>query len=282
MEMNTRTATIGGAVLLLLAMAGGAAWYMSANPALETAESADEEAPMPIPPAPPRLASGDRYERCFAQIPDDPEGAADYAESWATAGGGDGAAHCLALARVALGDTADGAGMLDKLAASSHAPAAARATVFAQATQAWMVSGDFSRALASATQALSLSPDDPDLLIDRAGVDVALGRPKNAVDDLTRALEIDPRRPDALAQRAAALRALERIDQAQDDVDRALSLDPGNPEALLERGIIRQRRNDQTGARRDWERAIALAPDTQTADLAQQNISLLDAGPERQ
>jgi len=278
--MNTRAATIGGAVLLLLAMAGGTAWYVSEDPALETVES-DDEPPLPIPPAPPRLAAGERYERCIAQIPDDPDGAATYAESWSTADGGDGAAHCLALARIALGDTADGAGMLDKLAGTSRGPAAARATVFAQATQAWTVSGDFVHALASATQALALSPDDPDLLIDRAAVATALDRPKDAVDDLTRALALDPRRPDALAQRAAAQRALNRIDLAQDDIDRALSLDPDNPEALLERGILRQRRNDRGGARRDWERAIALAPDTQTADLAQQNISLLDAGPER-
>ena len=64
-------------------------------------------------------------------------------------------------------------------------------------------------------------------------------------------------------------------------MDRALTLDGDNAEALLERGILRQRQNDRGGARSDWEKAIALAPDTPTADLAQQNLALLEAGPER-
>jgi regulator of sirC expression with transglutaminase-like and TPR domain len=50
---------------------------------------------------------------------------------------------------------------------------------------------------------------------------------------------------------------------------------------LLERGILRQRRNDDEGARADWQRAISLAPDTATADLAEQNLALLEAGPVR-
>jgi hypothetical protein len=33
------------------------------------------------------------------------------------------------------------------------------------------------------------------------------------------------------------------------------------------------------GARTDWERAISLSPDSATADLAQQNLALLEAGP---
>ena len=52
-------------------------------------------------------------------------------------------------------------------------------------------------------------------------------------------------------------------------------------EALLEHGILRQRVDDQAGARQDWERAISLEPDSATADLAQQNLALLDAGPDR-
>ena len=72
-----------------------------------------------------------------------------------------------------------------------------------------------------------------------------------------------------------------QLELAQDDIDRALMLDPDRPDALLERGILRQRRNDRSGARDDWERAISLAPDSSTADLAQQNLALLEAGPSR-
>ena len=64
-------------------------------------------------------------------------------------------------------------------------------------------------------------------------------------------------------------------------LDRALAADPEDPEALLERGVLRQRRGDPAGARADWERAVELAPDTPAGELAQQNLALLDAGPER-
>jgi regulator of sirC expression with transglutaminase-like and TPR domain len=53
------------------------------------------------------------------------------------------------------------------------------------------------------------------------------------------------------------------------------------PEALLERGIIRQLKGDTAGAKADWQRAVALAPDSATADLAQQNLALNEAGPQR-
>jgi regulator of sirC expression with transglutaminase-like and TPR domain len=72
-----------------------------------------------------------------------------------------------------------------------------------------------------------------------------------------------------------------QLDRAQDSLDLALGRDPDNAEALLERGILRQRHDDRAGARRDWERAIELSPDSTTADLAQQNLALLEAGPDR-
>ena len=50
---------------------------------------------------------------------------------------------------------------------------------------------------------------------------------------------------------------------------------------LVERGILRQRMGDGAGARADWEHAIELDPDSTTADLAEQNLALLEAGPER-
>ncbi len=275
-----RAVVLAGVVVVALAAAGGGAWWtLAASPS--DADAADADAPLPIPPVPPRIAQGDQYESCLAMLGTDPEGAQALAETWQTGGGGNAADHCLALARIELGDPEDGAALLEKIAADSRGPAAARATIYGQATQAWLMAGDASRAFAAATLALSLSSDDPDLLIDRAVAAGSLERWQDAVDDLTHALELDPRRSDAMVLRGSAWRHLGQLDLASDDVARALTMDPENAEGLLERGIIRQRRNDPQGARSDWEEAITLAPDSATADLAQQNLALLEAGPER-
>jgi tetratricopeptide (TPR) repeat protein len=280
--MNARAVIVGCIVALLLAGVAGGAWWQLQPPAepADTEPTADSE-PLPIPPVPPRIAQGDDYEHCLAMLTTDPEGAQALAETWQTAGGGDGAEHCLALSRIALGDPAEGAAMLEKLAGGSRGSPAARVAIYRQATQAWLMTSDAARAFGAGTLALALTPDDADLLIDRAVAAGSLQRWQDAVDDLSRALDLDPRRPDALVLRGSAWRHLGHDELAQDDVDRALAFDPDNAEALLERGIIRQRHSDTAGARDDWEKAIALAPDSPTADLAEQNLALLEAGPER-
>ena len=236
---------------------------------------------LPIPPVPPRIAEGADYERCMNMLASDPEGANTFADAWQATGGGEGADHCLAMAQVQLGDVQDGAELLEKLAGRSKAPALARATVYGQAVQAWLIADEPGRALGAATLALILSPDDPDLLIDRSLASAMLGRYADTVDDLSHALELDPKRADALVLRAAAWRHEGHLDLAQDDVDRALAKDPENPEAFLERGILRQRRGDRSGAHKDWVQAKTLAPDSGTSDLAEQNLALLEAGPDR-
>jgi tetratricopeptide (TPR) repeat protein len=242
----------------------------------------EADAPLPVPPVPPRIAEGKEYEDCLAMLPNDPSGAGETAEAWQARGGGDAATHCLALSKIELGDAAIGAQMLEDLATASHAPDSARAEVFDQADQAWLIAGDPARAFGAATLALALSPDDVDLLVNRAEAAGNLNRYQDALADLTKALEQEPNRVDALVLRGSAQRHLGRLDMGQLDIDRALTLDPDNAEGLLERGILRERSNDQVGARQDWERAISIDPDSSTADLAQQNLALLDAGPERQ
>lgn len=289
--MNTRSAIIGGAVTLLLAFGGGAAWRTLQPEAIETAAAAAREpaeieplaptSPLPIPPVPPRIAEGAEYETCLGMLANDPSGASAYAEAWSLRGGGQGATHCMGLAKIALGDPQAGAEILQALANVSTGSPVARAAVYDQAAQAYLMNNSVAQAYAATTLAISLSPDDPDLLTDDAVAAGNLGRYQDAMDDLTHALEIDPRRSDALVLRASAWRHLGRLELAQDDIDRSLAIDPENAEALLERGIIKQRRNDRTGARRDWEQAVRLSPETSTADLAQQNLSLLEAGPER-
>ena len=277
--MNVRIVVLAGAASLVVLAAGAGGWRMLRAPA--PSDSVEQDAPLPVPPVPPRIAEGSEYDRCLSMLASDPEGANGYAEAWESAGGGEGAVHCHALAQIGLGNAQTGAEIMENLANTSHDDNASRASLFGQAGQAWMIAGDTNRAYAAATLALSLDPDDPDLLVDHAVTAATLERHKEAVQDLDRALEIEPRRADALVYRAAAERHLDHLDLAQDDVDRALALDSDNADALLERGIIRQRQGDEAGARADWERAMALAPNTATSDLAEQNLALLEAGPER-
>jgi Flp pilus assembly protein TadD len=261
-----------------LPVALAAAMLLSPPGGVVRAAETDAEQ-LPVPPVPPRIAQGEEYERCLAMISNDAAGARAFADAWDATGGGEGARHCSALATVANGGAAKGAAMLDALAASSKAPELARASVYAQAVQAWLIADDAARAFASATLALSLSPDDPDLLIDRSITTATMGRYLDSIDDLNRALTLAPKRADALVLRGAAWRHEGKLDRAVADVGHALSLEPQNPEALLERGIIRQRNGDAAGARADWNSAMAVAPGSAAADLAQQNLALLNAGP---
>lgn len=240
-----------------------------------------DAAPLPVPPVPPRIAEGADYEHCLAMLSNDPAGAAAFADAWTATGGREGAAHCQALAQIELGNPGTGAEMLEKLASASNAPTLARAAIYGQAVQAWLMADDPAHAFGAATMAIALSPDDPDLLIDRSIAAATMERYMDAIDDLDRALDLDPKRVDALVLRAAAWRHEERLELARDDIDRAFAIDAEYPEALLERGILRERMGNRDGARADWEKAIALAPDTAAADLAQQNLALLEAGPDQ-
>jgi tetratricopeptide (TPR) repeat protein len=255
---------------------------LSASP-LAFAQSTDSlDDTLPLPPVPPRIAQGPEYQRCLDMLYNDPQGASTYANTWAASGGGgDGAAHCQALAQIELGNPQTGADMLEQLAARSGAPALARASIYGQAVQAWMMASHPARAYDAATLALALSPNDADLLIDRAVAAATMDHYQDAVTDLDHALTIDPRRVEALVLRSSAWRHLDQIEKARDDIDHALALDPDNAEALLERGILRQRDGDPAGARDDWLRAINLDPNSTTADLAQQDLALLEAGPKQ-
>ena len=274
MRPQARTIRLGAFAAAALAALMAAGWMALAPRAVEVAGEA-----LPVPPQPPRFAEGPEADRCFALLRSDPEAAMAVAAAWQRQGGGEGAQHCAALAVLASGDVARAAEQLEQLASRSRAAPSARAAVFAQAAQAWLMAGETQRAFATTTLALALTPDDVELLIDRAVALGTIGRHGEAVADLDRALTSDPQRPDALVFRAAAWRQLDRAEPARRDIERALALDPENAEALLERGILRQLAGDTEGARMDWERAIELAPHSAVADLAFQNLALNEAGP---
>jgi len=275
--MSRRVAVVSLCVLLAGVAASASIWW-SRPAATEDALPSD----LPVPPFPPRITQGDTYESCLASLAQDPAGAVAIAEVWQTNGGGEGAAHCQGLALIALGKPEAGAAVLEQLADLSNAPALARASVLSQAVQARLMVGQADQAQSDAAMALELSPTDTELLIMRATALSALGQYPQAVEDLNEALRLDDGRGDALVSRAVLWRKMGKLDMAQADVAQALTLNPDDPDALLERGILRQRMGDRAGARADWEHARGADPNSTTADLAEQNLSLLEAGPERQ
>jgi tetratricopeptide (TPR) repeat protein len=110
---------------------------------------------------------------------------------------------------------------------------------------------------------------------------LALDRPADALADADQVVGAEPSLVEAWIARASALRRLERLPQAAESVARAIALDADNVEALLERGIIGQAQGRAADARADWERVIELEPAGAAADLAAQNMALIEAGPAR-
>ncbi|MFC0409441.1 tetratricopeptide repeat protein [Roseomonas elaeocarpi] len=277
MRRPFRTLLLGAFAAAVLAAAAGGGVYLQRRGAAPVPAATEES--LPIPPEPPLVEDSPEYVRCLALVRSDPQEALSTAEAWIANGGTDGARHCQALSLLATGEPERAAPRLEELGTHAGISNTARAAIYGQAGQAWMAAGDVNRAYGAVTLALSLTPNDPDLLVDRAAAAGALGRFNEALDDATHATTLDADRPDAWVYRAAALRHLNRTQEALRDVERALNIEPDNAEALLERGILRQLNSDMEGARQDWERAITAAPDSAAAELAQQNLELSEAGP---
>jgi tetratricopeptide (TPR) repeat protein len=236
---------------------------------------------LPVPPFPPRIAEDDQYDKCMTMIADDPEGAEAIATSWQATGGGDAAIHCQALAAIATGEPETGAEMLEKLAHGGKVEGLTRAILLGQAAEARMMADQAEPALKDSTEALAITPDDVDLLIGRAEASDALDRSTDAMDDLNQALTLDPSRGDALVLRASVWRRMDMLDEARSDIDKALAIDPEDAEALVERGILRQATGDLAGAREDWIHARTVDPNSDAAEQATQNLTLLDSGAAR-
>jgi tetratricopeptide (TPR) repeat protein len=281
--MNPRLTGIVFIFVLLIAAAGGTLWWLHGNSPASNSPDAQvdlDAGDLPVPPFPPRIADDDQYDKCMTMIANDPEGAEAIATSWQATGGGDAAIHCQALAAIANDEPEAGAKMLENLAHGGKVQGLTVALLLGQAAEARLMVDQGELALKDASEALAISPDDTDLLMSRANANDALERSKETMDDLDQALLLDPTRGDALVLRASVWRRMDMLDEAKSDIDKAVALDPEDPEALLERGILRQEMGDLAGAREDWTHAQKIDPTSETAELAAQNLTLLDAGPD--
>ncbi|MFN3459993.1 MAG: tetratricopeptide repeat protein [Oceanibaculum sp.] len=218
------------------------------------------------------------YAACMRLAQEAPVDGYKSGTAWFDKGGGSAAEHCIAVALLQLGDYAEAAARLERVAADeSLAPRPeTRAGLLAQAGLAWVLAGDERKAAGARDKALEITPDNVDLRIDRALSRMALEQYFEAIDDLNRALDLEPRRMDALLVRASAYRYLGQIDLARDDVERALGIDPDHPDALLERGVIARTAGDKDAARKDFLAVLHLTAEGPASDAARLNLEAMD------
>lgn len=204
--------------------------------------------------------------------------------TWRDLGGGFPAEHCAAVALVGLKKYSEAAERLERMAgAMMQAGPTLRGDALEQAGSAWLLANKPAKAKIDFDAALTLRPNDPDILIDRAEAFASLKKFFDAIDDLNRALDISPKRVDALIYRASAYRQLGSLGLALDDVTRALAINPNAVAGLLERGNIRWLKGDRAGAKADWERILHLAANSPEARAARDNLARLvaEAPPRR-
>jgi len=220
---------------------------------------------------------GERYERCLAQAVKTPGDAFEEALAWQAQGGAEAARHCAAVALLYNNQPEAAAMRLEQLAQDMRLqPAGRRAEVVAQAGRAWLEGRNVTRAAAAFSAALELSPDNPEIWIDRAEAYANAANYWEAIDDLNRAIELDRRRADAYTFRAAAYRFVKEYGLAMEDAARAVELAPNLADAWLERAILNRLKSDVPAARRDFLQVLLLDPDGAAGDAARANIESME------
>lgn len=231
---------------------------------------------LPVPADAAEIDHARQYQACMVLTKREPQAAFDSALAWRDMGGGDAARHCLAAALMEMEQYDEAADRFRALAEDISAGPLMKARLLGHAAQAWLMAGKPASAFGVLTAALKLSPDDPDLLVDRAAASADLGDYAKAVADLDRAIGVDPIRPDAWVFRASSHRMQDDLAAAEADAERALELDSRHGEGLLERGIIRRLNDDLEGARQDWLAVISHWPGTAAAEAARANLEKMD------
>lgn len=182
-----------------------------------------------------------RLSQCLNMIEQDAETAYEDGLAWTYEGNRPAARQCVALALVALGHEDEGAARLEALANSADGGTIEqRAIYLAQSGNAWLQAGAPEAAEITLTNALKLSPDDADLLIDRAGARMMLEQWAHAIEDLDAALSLRPGFGPAHQLRAEARLNTESYSLALADVKAAMLADPENIDTLVLRGRIRE------------------------------------------
>jgi tetratricopeptide (TPR) repeat protein len=182
-----------------------------------------------------------RYKDCVSLIVKDVDVGRVAAQRWAVEGGGAPAQHCVAIADLAAGYPRLAAVRLTEIAERTDAgDKKTRARLLAEATLAFLESGDHSHAEETVAAARRAAPGLPEIDFIAAKTFAASEKWEAAVEAVTTAEKAGLKLGEAYLIRARAHQALGRPVEAADDVVAALTLDPFNVDALVLRGELQQ------------------------------------------
>ncbi|MEO0883092.1 MAG: hypothetical protein AAFY34_10195 [Pseudomonadota bacterium] len=188
-----------------------------------------------------RLNEAERLGACLAKIQVDPEGAYEDGLAWINEGGRPFARACTAEALLELGHFEEAAARLEELANDEGTGSLSQRVVYlAKSGNAWLVAGQPAAANVTLTNAIRLSPRDPQLKIDRAIALMSLDRWTEAESDLDEALVglIEP--AEAYRLRAETRLQLGNLKGAKEDISKAIEINIEDVDAHVLNGRIKQ------------------------------------------
>jgi tetratricopeptide (TPR) repeat protein len=223
-----------------------------------------------------------RYQRCVLQVKANAQAALEAARSWESEGGSTPAAHCAALAFLAMGHAADAAARLRDLADNDRTIGKElRADLYDEAGNAWLVAEQPDRAISALSSAIKLTSEvnlpartAATYYSDRARALTLVGDNVGARRDLNHSIALAPTAA-ALTLRARIKRESKDLAGAANDIARALSLDGSFAEAYLERGRLEVGHGQRNAARQDFLKA-AMAQEGPIREEAQREMQALD------
>ncbi|MEG3176315.1 tetratricopeptide repeat protein [Sphingomonas sp. RB3P16] len=233
------------------------------------------------PPAPP---PSQRYEKCLDLATTNATAAEAEAGQWQLAGGGFLAGQCLGMAYANEQRWTAAAAAFDAAARAAEKAGDGRsANYWAQAGNAWLASGDATKARAALDAALAGGTLSGlplgEAHLDRARAMVAGDDLEGARDDLDRALAEVPTDPLAWLLSATLARRQQQIVRAKHDIAEALRLGADDPAVQLEAGNIAAFARDEQGARGAWQQAVTLRPDSEPGKAAAAALRQFDTAP---
>lgn len=239
------------------------------------------------PPAPaPDAAARARWEECVNTAIDTPERGVSEATTWYIGGGGFLARQCLGMAYAKLQRWPAAAAAFEEAARGAEIGRDGRSgNYWAQAGNAWLAAGEFTKAQAALNAALAtgrlagMSLGEAHL--DRARAGVALGDNAGARRDLDAAIVHAADDPLAWLLSAVLARRMGDLRTARLHIDGALRRAEDDASVQLEAGNIAALEGNAAKAREAWTRASTLAPGTEQGIAARAALAQFGAPPAR-